>query len=217
MNFGRRLLDGAINAVSSQPNIPSPPASPGPSIPITISNPGPSWPPPSTVNPVSSSAHTPTNPDSPPQVSASGGLLSNARPAANARKLGIAIDTTSHPGGPHGGGNDPISTTHSDSLAQPRPVRAYGVNNDISGGARKAFPSLTRTKTPTPSQTPPPPTMPKWQAASVMLSAREELLLEILSSEAILDSRDCEILASDQVEELKRVCFPSSLEGFSMC
>jgi nitrate reductase NapAB chaperone NapD len=48
--------------------------------------------------------------------------------------------------------------------------------------------------------------MPKWQVASAMLSAKDELLLELLSSEAILDSRDCEILASDQVEELKRVC-----------
>ena len=48
--------------------------------------------------------------------------------------------------------------------------------------------------------------MPKWQAASAMFSAKDELLLELLSSEAVLDSRDCEILASDQVEELKRVC-----------
>ena len=206
MNFGRRLLDGAINAVSSQPNIPSSPTSPGSSIPIANSNSGPNWPPPSTFNPVSSSPLTPTNPDSPPQVSASGGLLSKSRPAANARKLGTAIDITSHPGGPPGGGIDPISITHSDSLAQPRPVRAYGVNNGISGGARKELPSLTRTKTPTTSQTPPPPIMPKWQAASAMLSAREELLLELLSSEAVLDSRDCDILASDQVEELKRVC-----------
>lgn len=205
MNFGRRLLDGAINAVSSQPNIPSPPASPGSSIPIAKSNPGPNWPPSSTVNSVSSSPLTPTFPDSPPQVSTSGGLLSKSRPAANARKLGTAIDLTSHSGGPPGGGIDPISINHSNSLAQPRPVKAYGVNNGISGGARKELPSLTRIKTPT-SQTPPPPTMPKWQAASAMLSAREELLLELLSSEAVLDSRDCEILASDQVEELKRVC-----------
>jgi len=41
-----------------------------------------------------------------------------------------------------------------------------------------------------------------------MFSAKDELLLELLSSEAILDSRDCEILASDQVEDLKRVCLP---------
>jgi len=80
------------------------------------------------------------------------------------------------------------------------------MNNGILGGARKELPSLSRIKTPTPSQTPPLPTMPKWQAASAMLSAKEELLLELLSSEAILDSRDCEILESDQVEELKRVC-----------
>ena len=96
----------------------------------------------------------------------------------------------------------------SESLAQPRPVRANGVNNGILGRARKELPSLNRIRAPTPSQTPPPPTMPKWQAASAMLSAKEELLLELLSSEAILDSQDCEILASDQVEELKKVCLP---------
>ncbi len=55
--------------------------------------------------------------------------------------------------------------------------------------------------------------MPKWQAASAMLSAKEELLLELLSSEAILESRDCEILASDQIEELKRVCSPPRSEA----
>jgi hypothetical protein len=79
------------------------------------------------------------------------------------------------------------------------------MGSGISGGARKEFPSLTKVKTPTPSQTTPPPTMPKWQAASAMFSAKDELLLELLYSEALLDSRDCEILASDQVEELKRV------------
>lgn len=80
------------------------------------------------------------------------------------------------------------------------------MNNGVLGGARKELPSLTRVKTPTPSQTTPPPTMPKWQAASAMFSAKDELLLELLSGEALLDSRDCEILASDQVEDLKRVC-----------
>jgi len=99
-----------------------------------------------------------------------------------------------------------MSTAHSNSLAQPRPIRATGVNNGILGRAKKELPSLNRIKAPTPSQTPPPPTIPKWQAASAMLSAKDELLLELLSSEAILDSRDCEILASDQVEELKKVC-----------
>ena len=85
--------------------------------------------------------------------------------------------------------------------------------NNVFGGARKELPSLTRVKTPTPSHTPP-PMMPKWQAASAMFSAKDELLLELLSSEAILDSRDCEILASDQVEELKRVCSAPRLKPF---
>jgi hypothetical protein len=50
-----------------------------------------------------------------------------------------------------------------------------------------------------------------------MLSAKDELLLELLSSEAILDSRDCEILPSDQVEELKRVCFPTRPRASRKC
>lgn len=205
MNFGRRLLDGAINAVSSQPGPLSSSPSPGPSIPTSIPTPGPSWPPPSPINHPSDSPLTPPSPDSPLRASAPG-QLSKSRPPANARSAGAAIDIIYPPGRPPGGGNDSTPITHSDTLAQPRPVRATGVNNGVLGGARKEMPSLTRVKTPTPSQTTPPPTMPKWQAASAMFSAKDELLLELLSGEALLDSRDCEILASDQVEDLKRVC-----------
>lgn len=39
-----------------------------------------------------------------------------------------------------------------------------------------------------------------------MVDTRDELLMSLLASEAIVDSRDCEILSSEEVEELKKVC-----------
>ena len=213
MNFGRRLLDGAINVVSSQPNAPSPSPSPGPSMPMPtiIPNSGPGWPPPSPTNPISSSPFTPTSPDSPLQASPLG-LLSKSRPMANGRDAGTAVDITSPPGRPPGGSNDSTSITRSNFLAQPRPVRANGTNNEVLAGTRNDFSSLTGITASAPSKMSSPPAMPKWQTTSAMLSAKGELLLELLSSEAVLDSRDCEILASGQVEELKRVRSPSRLK-----
>src|SRR5258708_3003110 len=113
MNFGRRLLDGAINAVSSQPNPPSSSPSPGLSTPTAVPSPGLSWPPPSPTNPTSGSPLTPTSSDSPLQASAPG-HLSKSRPVANPRSAGAAIGIPSPPGRPPGGGNDPTSITRSD-------------------------------------------------------------------------------------------------------
>src|SRR5258708_5568389 len=142
MNFGRRLLDGAINAVSSQPNAPSP--SPGPSIPIIIPNSGPSWPPSSPTSPFSSSPLTPTSPDSPLQASASG-LLSKSHPIANGRNVDTPVDITSSPGRPPGGRNHTTSATRSVAPAQPPPVRVNGATNSILEGARKDLLSLNGT------------------------------------------------------------------------
>lgn len=39
-----------------------------------------------------------------------------------------------------------------------------------------------------------------------MLDIRDDLLMSLLASEAIVDSRGCEILSAEEVEELKKVC-----------
>jgi hypothetical protein len=38
-----------------------------------------------------------------------------------------------------------------------------------------------------------------------MVDTRDELLMSLLASEAIVDSHECEILTSEEVEELKKV------------
>jgi Up-regulated During Septation len=54
---------------------------------------------------------------------------------------------------------------------------------------------------------PPPPLPPQPQANGVQpVNARDALLLSLLSSEAMVDSRGYEILSAEEVEELKKVC-----------
>lgn len=51
---------------------------------------------------------------------------------------------------------------------------------------------------------------------SEMGSTRDDLLIDLLASEAIVDSRGCEILTSEEVEELKKVR-TLSIGGIHMC
>lgn len=44
-----------------------------------------------------------------------------------------------------------------------------------------------------------------------MVDTRDELLMSLLASEAIVDSREFEILSSEEVEELKKVRFSNKL------
>ncbi len=39
-----------------------------------------------------------------------------------------------------------------------------------------------------------------------MFTAKDELLISLLASEAIVDSRGYDILSAEEVEELKKVC-----------
>lgn len=41
--------------------------------------------------------------------------------------------------------------------------------------------------------------------SSQMLNVRDDLLLDLLASEAVVDSRGCQILSAEEVEELKKV------------
>ena len=50
-----------------------------------------------------------------------------------------------------------------------------------------------------------------------VLNPKDELIIELLASEAVVDSRDYEIMGTDQLDELKKVCadlqLPVSLSG----
>lgn len=45
----------------------------------------------------------------------------------------------------------------------------------------------------------------EWKRSSQMLNIRDDLLMSLLASEAIVDSRGCEILSAEEVEEMKKV------------
>lgn len=66
-------------------------------------------------------------------------------------------------------------------------------------GHSKASSSLSRSIAYTSSSPPLPGSVPA-------ASTKDELIIELLASEAVVDSRDCEILGTDQVEQLKKVC-----------
>lgn len=40
----------------------------------------------------------------------------------------------------------------------------------------------------------------------MLVNTRDDLLMSLLASEAVVDSRGFEILSAEEVEELKRVC-----------
>ena len=46
----------------------------------------------------------------------------------------------------------------------------------------------------------------EWKRTSAPLNTRDELLISLMASEAVVDSRDFEILAAEEVDELKKVC-----------
>ncbi|KAG9317793.1 Up-regulated during septation-domain-containing protein [Chiua virens] len=43
-----------------------------------------------------------------------------------------------------------------------------------------------------------------WKGSSELVNIRDELLMSLLTSEAVVDSRECEILSAEEVEELKK-------------
>ena len=45
---------------------------------------------------------------------------------------------------------------------------------------------------------------PDWKRSSTLLNTRDELLISLLASEAMVESREYEILSSEEVEELKK-------------
>lgn len=54
--------------------------------------------------------------------------------------------------------------------------------------------------------TPPNSSFPRSQTkGSELLNTRDELLMSLLTSEAVVDSRDFEILSAEEIEELKKV------------
>ncbi|KAG1806337.1 Up-regulated during septation-domain-containing protein [Suillus plorans] len=101
-------------------------------------------------------------------------------------------------------------------------VTDAGNGNDANGSDRSASPASSRVtsplRKPVPTPTPVPgPSSPRilplqprtstasgWKHTSGLLNIRDDLLMSLLTSEAIVESRECEILSGEEVEELKK-------------
>ncbi|KAG2135707.1 Up-regulated during septation-domain-containing protein [Suillus bovinus] len=100
-----------------------------------------------------------------------------------------------------------------------------GNGNDVNGSDRSISPASSRVTSPlrkpvpTPTPTPVPgPSSPRilpplqprtstasgWKRTSGLLNIRDDLLMSLLTSEAVVESRECEILSGEEVEELKK-------------
>ncbi|KAG1768063.1 Up-regulated during septation-domain-containing protein [Suillus placidus] len=100
-------------------------------------------------------------------------------------------------------------------------VSDAGNGNDVNGSDRSASPASSRVTsplrkpvpTPVPGPSSPrilPPLRPRtstaseWKRTSGLLNIRDDLLMSLLTSEAVVESRECEILSGEEVEELKK-------------
>ena len=107
------------------------------------------------------------------------------------------------------------SNTNTPPLAFRKPKRSPDLNGNGNGGGTRT--SLPQSPGAGPSS---PRVLPsrvsqlsrkstgagaEWKRSSQMLNVRDDLLMSLLASEAIVDSRDYDILSSEEVEELKQV------------
>ena len=101
----------------------------------------------------------------------------------------------------------PVSTTSPLSLKKDRP-RPQGEAQPQYSSPREGFAQTIVSPRRTARMSPPDPTPPAvdHRNSENAHSTRDELLLSLLASEAVAECQTHEILSSEQVEELKKVC-----------
>ncbi|KAI0638527.1 Up-regulated during septation-domain-containing protein [Trametes polyzona] len=188
MNGVRRFLGGGTGSVTSTPSSqtsPLPPSSPPSSTnPLNVP-PKPSWP-----------------PSSPPQNGAA--LAADESPKMTTAALFFRKDRQRPP--PNGA---PASASRSDEDTG---------NSSFQSSRDSVDSGRTSTQPSSPVAGPSSPRMPMPMRVSELsrkpvdgdarrssiLSSKDDLLMSLLASEAIVDSRGCEVLSAEEVEELKK-------------
>lgn len=213
MNGMRRFLGGGSQRGQPQqptngsPPAPEPPLPPLPPLqttaPLVISKP--SWPP----TPITASQGLPATAKQDQSQnklrdsSSSNTISYGAQQSYNKRS---SDDTASSPSRPH--------SAHSSPSRKPVPMSPTSVasSTTMSGRAPNAIAGPSSPPRPLPNRVAQLSHKavialdPSWKRSSHMVDTRDELLMSLLASEAIVDSHDCAILTSDEVEELKKVC-----------
>ncbi|KIJ69803.1 hypothetical protein HYDPIDRAFT_104420 [Hydnomerulius pinastri MD-312] len=205
MNGVRRFLGGgATSPASSQPQPPPPapaPVTPPPVVPF-VSAGKPSWPP----------------QDSPP-ASPLDGRASSGTPGLVIRK-GKPKPLVASPTGEDTLGNTsfqsaPSASTPSSVRSPTASLSSHHITSPtrksvLNGGGSilgspNAGPSSPPSRIPPPSLVRPQKSVgSEWKRTSGLVNIRDELLMSLLTSEAVVDSRECEILSAEEVEELKK-------------
>ncbi|THH33529.1 hypothetical protein EUX98_g696 [Antrodiella citrinella] len=201
MNGVRRFLGGTSTPTTpSSATLPPEPSTPPATAPLFIQNKGPSWPP--------SASPSTSDTQSPPQTPAESPKTSTA--ALFFRRDKARQLPTSHSSDDEHNGLNGRNSTHSSQFGSPRnsagsPTRQH--SSPVAGPSSPRAPlphrvsQLARKPVPDRSNS----VGSEWKRSSGMMgSVRDDLLMSLLASEAIVDSRGYEILNSEEVEELKK-------------
>ena len=195
MNGVRRLLGGVVN--SSPPSNPDSPLS-AQTVPLAFnSKAGPTWPPSSPSTSQQSSYNTPSA--SPNTTSAL--FLKKDRP-----KPPPAVDddaSRTYPAGRQSLGTTSNSQTNSipsPTRSQTMPASPHSGPSSVSGRGTPPSSYSVRNSTRKSGITD-----PDWKRISGNLNTRDELLISLMASEAVIDSRDFEIITAEEVDDLKKV------------
>jgi len=191
MHGVRRLLGGVVN--SSPPSNPDSPLS---AQTVPLSKAGPTWPPSSPSAP----QHSYGTPSASPNTT-SALFLKKDRP-----KPPPAVDddaSRTYPAGRQSLG----TTSNSQSNPIPSPTRSQTMPTSSPAGpssvsGRGTPPSSYSVRDSTRKSG---ITDPDWKRISGNLNTRDELLISLMASEAVIDSRDFEIITAEEVDDLKKV------------
>ncbi|KAI9000693.1 Up-regulated during septation-domain-containing protein [Trametes punicea] len=186
MNGVRRFLGGGAGSATSTPPSQTPPLPP-------------STPPPSSTNPL----NVPPKPSWPPSSPPQNGNALDESPKMTTAALFFRKDRQRPPPGPS-------TSTKSDEDTG---------NSSFQSSRDSVESGRTSTQPSSPVAGPSSPRMPmpmriaelarkpidgEGRRSSMLLSAKDDLLMSLLASEAIVDSRECEVLSAEEVEELKK-------------
>ncbi|KAK2465994.1 hypothetical protein APHAL10511_001635 [Amanita phalloides] len=191
MNGVRRLLGAATGSSSSPPaalNL----TDSSQHLPLTSSsifspNTGPSWPPASLTTPLPRD-----------------GSITSVTPALVVKK---DKPQPPIPAEPHGRKSSSDNLIHSrgrssTSVLGAKPNGSSPVSTPSSSPYIGPSRLITRKSVPKPD--PDADWKPDWKRSSTLLNTRDELLISLLASEAVVDSREYDILNSEEVEDLKK-------------
>ena len=195
MNGVRRLLGGGTQRPQSPPaqgrtSTEIPPVPPLQTIaPLSFSS-KPSWPP-FPLTPTSNG--TPTRPDSASSTTMSMSLAANGNQRA-ASSRGNSLDNDSRPHPSSLGSHSSHGRVLIPSGSSPR------LNMNVIAGPSRPLPDRVAELAKKPVN------LFGRGRGSEPIDTRDELLMSLLTSEAMLDSKEFTILNAEEVEELKRVC-----------